>query len=180
MARFINFPNRFLLVFSLCDPSLSPSVARGINAPLECYRDKADLCDGQEGMPAHFPSNSALTNVGNSCLGEKNSPGDKTAVRAPCSCSWMTCDTETMTEACRQHSAKVKMLEPPCSKLCVSGLPGGLSLPSSGFRPLAVFLNRPMRETLWGKIKYFSELPSDGKEISKNGSKELVLLQAQD
>lgn len=66
MARFTNFPNRFLLVFSLCDPCLPPSVARGMNVLLECYHDKADFCDGQECLPL-FPSKAALTNVGNSC-----------------------------------------------------------------------------------------------------------------
>lgn len=51
--------------------------------------------------------------------------------------------------------------------------------PLPPFTPWLLFLNRPMREALWGQIKASSELPYDGKEISKNGSKELALLQAQ-
>ena len=47
--------------------------------PLNVIATKQTSVMGRKECLPHFPSNSALTNVGNSCLGEKNSPGDKTS-----------------------------------------------------------------------------------------------------
>jgi hypothetical protein len=69
LAGFINLSNRFLLVFSLCDPSLSPSVARWINALLECYHDQTDLSDGQEGMATPLPFKLCLDKCGKQLFG---------------------------------------------------------------------------------------------------------------
>lgn len=47
--------------------------------PLHVIVTKQTSVMGRKECLPHFPSNSALTNVGNSCLGERNSPGDKTS-----------------------------------------------------------------------------------------------------
>lgn len=47
--------------------------------PLNVITTKQTSVMGRKECLPHLPSNSALTNVGNSCLGEKNSAGDKTS-----------------------------------------------------------------------------------------------------
>lgn len=108
MARFINFSNRFLLVFSLCDPSLSPSVARGINAPLECYRDKADLCDGQEGMLAPLPFKLCLDKCGKQLFGREEFSSDMTSSVSSMLLFLNDYDTETLTEGNLRQTAECK------------------------------------------------------------------------
>lgn len=139
---------------------------------------------GRKEWPPHFPLNSALTNVGNSCLGQKNSSSDKSS---SVSSAFLSLSNHvTLKRGRRKPQADRRVPQSRCwshhalnPESFLSRLICGLSLPPSPLYPLAVFLRWPMKEARWREIKQFFELPSDGKKISKNGSKELDLLQAQ-